>query len=43
MTAPARRLLLWNPRILAIACPLLVVGVLFLWSWLHHDELRSDA
>jgi Zn-dependent protease with chaperone function len=29
--------------ILAIACPLLVVGILFFWSWLQHRELRADA
>ena len=27
--------------ILVIAGPLLVVGLLFLWSWRHHDELRA--
>ena len=26
--------------ILTISGPLLVVGVLFLWSWRHHAELR---
>ena len=27
--------------ILGIAGPLVVVGLLYLWSWRHHDELRS--
>ena len=27
---------------LAISGPLLVVGALFLWSWLHHGELRTS-
>jgi len=29
--------------IVTIAAPLLIVGVLFLWSWRHHAELRSAA
>ena len=27
---------------LVISGPLLVVGALFLWSWLHHSELRAS-
>jgi glycerol-3-phosphate acyltransferase PlsY len=27
--------------IVAIAAPLLVVGLLFYWSWRHHEELRT--
>ena len=29
----------WN---LIICGPLLVVGVLFLWSWRHHKDLKGD-
>ncbi len=29
--------------ILVISGPLLVVGVLFLWSWRHHKELRAHS
>jgi hypothetical protein len=29
--------------VLAIAVPLVIVGVLFLWSWSHHRELRAKA
>ena len=29
--------------VLCISVPLLVVGVLFLWSWRRHRELRADA
>ena len=29
--------------ILGIAGPLLVVGVLFFWSWRHHRDLRAHA
>jgi hypothetical protein len=29
--------------LVAIAAPLLIVGLLFLWSWRHHRELRSTA
>ena len=29
--------------IFAIAGPLLVVGVLFFWSWLHHREIRAHV
>jgi glucose-6-phosphate-specific signal transduction histidine kinase len=29
--------------IAAIGAPLLVVGLLFLWSWRHHEELRATA
>ena len=29
--------------IAAIACPLLVVGVLFFLSWRHHGELRAHG
>jgi hypothetical protein len=29
--------------ILAIAVPLLIVGVLFFWSWRHHTDLRATA
>jgi len=29
--------------ILGIAGPLLIVGILFSWSWLHHRELRANA
>jgi hypothetical protein len=25
-----------------ISCPLLIVGALFLWSWLHHSELHAS-
>jgi len=28
--------------LLVISGPLLVVGALFLWSWLHHGELRAS-
>ena len=34
----ARTHLSW---ILAIAGPLLIVGVLFFWSWVHHGETRG--
>jgi hypothetical protein len=27
--------------ILAIAAPLLIVGLLFIWSWFHHGETRA--
>jgi hypothetical protein len=30
----------WN---LVICVPLLAVGVLFLWSWRHHKELRAHS
>jgi hypothetical protein len=36
----ARHHLPWIPT---IAGPLLVVGVLFLWSWVHHTELRANG
>jgi CHASE2 domain-containing sensor protein len=29
--------------IAAIAAPLLAVGLLFLWSWRHHADLRANA
>ena len=29
--------------IVGIACPLLIVGILFFWSWIHHRELRANA
>jgi CHASE2 domain-containing sensor protein len=29
--------------ILVIAGPLLIVGILFFWSWLHHRKLRASA
>jgi len=29
--------------ILGIAGPLLIVGILFSWSWLRHRELRANA
>ncbi len=29
--------------ILGIAGPLLIVGILFSWSWLHHRALRAHA
>jgi hypothetical protein len=29
--------------IAVISGPLLVVGLLFLWSWRHHGELRTQA
>jgi hypothetical protein len=31
------------PWVLCISVPLLVVGVLFLWSWQRHGEVRSSA
>lgn len=36
----ARNHVSWVP---GISDPLLIVGVLFFWSWLHHRELRADA
>jgi len=36
----ARDHLSWIP---VIAGPLLVVGILFSWSWLHHRALRADS
>jgi hypothetical protein len=27
---------------LTISCPLLVVGVLFVWSWFHRDRLQAS-
>ena len=33
MNVRSRTLLRWSPRILAIAVPLLIVGLLFFWSW----------
>jgi len=29
--------------VLSISVPLLVVGVLFLWSWHRHGEIRANA
>jgi hypothetical protein len=29
--------------ILGIEGPLLIVGILFSWSWIHHGELRANA
>jgi len=36
----ARNHLSWIPP---IAGPLLIVGVLFFWSWHHHRRLRANA
>jgi len=36
----ARDHLYW---VVTIATPLLIVGVLFLWSWRHHAALRSTT
>ena len=36
----AREHLSWIP---VIAGPLLIVGLLFSWSWLHHRDLRVDS
>ena len=30
----------WIP---VIAGPLLIVGILYFWSWVHHKELRANA
>lgn len=29
--------------LLVISAPLLLVGLLFLWSWLHHKELHAQS
>jgi fatty-acid desaturase len=29
--------------VFAISGPLLIVGILFFWSWIHRRELRADA
>jgi hypothetical protein len=44
MTVAFARLLLWSPRVLGILVvsgPLLLVGVLFLWSWRHHTQAHA--
>ncbi len=29
--------------VLCISAPLLIVGILFFWSWLRHKDLRANA